>query len=54
MTNEELKKHCEACFALGVLQGALLVTVQDFEMRFSLLGSVDVIFERLVKVATEE
>lgn len=49
MTNEELKEHCEACFALGVLQGAITVTVKDREQLATLLDAVDVVFERLVK-----
>lgn len=53
MTNEELKEHCAACFALGILQGAIMVSVSDKTTAFALGKYVNTVYERLIDVVME-
>lgn len=54
MTKEELKEHCAACFALGVLQGAIMVSVSDKMVTISLVRYVNEVYERLLSIAQDK
>ena len=54
MTNEDIKEYSQACFALGVLQGAIMVLVTDKQTEVFLSGYVDTVFDRLLKMGMWE